>query len=145
MKRYYSHITGNCYLENGPAPIPPEAIEISDERYEEVIANPDPAKVRSHDGQGLPILIDPPVAVLTGEELAAIERAWRDGEVSSTEWLVTRHRDEQDMQLTTTLHAEQFAELLEYRQGLRDWPQSEHFPAIEYRPVAPPWLAEQSQ
>lgn len=145
MKRYYSHITGNCYLENGPAPIPPEAIEISDERYEEVIANPDPAKVRSHDGQGLPILIDPPVAVLTAEELAAIERAWRDGEVSSTEWLVTRHRDEQDMQVVTTLTAEQFAELLVYRQALRDLPQSKAFPDTAQRPVAPPWIAEQTQ
>lgn len=145
MKRYYSHITGNCYLENGPAPIPVEAVEISDERYEEVIGNPDPTKVRSHDAEGLPILIDSPEAELTADALAVNERAWRDAEVSSTEWLVARHRDEQDMQLTTTLTAEQFAELLVYRQALRDWPQSESFPDTAQRPVAPPWIAEQTQ
>lgn len=75
-------------------------------------------------------------------ELAEVERMWRDAEMQSNEWLVARHRDEQDMQLTTTLQAEQFAELLQYRQALRDWPQSELFPAIEHRPEPPAWLAD---
>lgn len=73
------------------------------------------------------------------------EREWRDGALTATEWLVTRHRDEQDMQLATTLTADQFAELLVYRQALRDWPQSEVFPDSVQRPVSPPWIAEQSQ
>lgn len=75
-----------------------------------------------------------------GEDMAALERAWRDSVINPTEWLVGRHRDEQDMELTTTLQAEQFAELLRYRQALRDWPQSELFPGIEHRPVPPAWL-----
>ena len=79
-------------------------------------------------------------ASVTVDELSAHERAWRDGQVSTTEWLVTRHRDEQDMQLATTLTAKQFAELLQYRQALRDWPQSELFPGSEHRPVPAPWL-----
>ncbi len=143
--RYYSPSTGTTYLPQIHADIPEDALEIPEEIYLGVIANPEPGKVRSHGPDGLPILIDPPVAELTAEELAANERAWRDAEVSSTEWLVTRHRDEQDMQLATTLTAEQFAELLVYRQALRDWPQSEAFPDTAQRPVAPPWIAEQSQ
>lgn len=82
---------------------------------------------------------------MTVDQVVAAERVWRDEQVDSTEWLVTRHRDEQDMQLATTLNAEQFAELLVYRQALRDWPQSEAFPDSAQRPVAPPWIAEQSQ
>ncbi|WP_353229222.1 phage tail assembly chaperone [Pseudomonas qingdaonensis] len=74
-----------------------------------------------------------------GDRIAA-EREWRDAQVSGTEWLVNRHRDEQDMQLTTTLQSGQFADLLQYRQALRDWPQSELFPVSEHRPVPPLWL-----
>lgn len=60
MKRYYSKTTGNCYLEGINTEIPEDAIEIEDDRYDSVIKNPDLAKVRSHDENGLPILIDQP-------------------------------------------------------------------------------------
>lgn len=85
-----------------------------------------------------------PPAVNDSEQADA-ERMWRNTELQSTEWLVTRHRDEQDLAQDTTLTTEQFAELLGYRLALRDWPQSEHFPDSQYRPVAPPWIAEQTQ
>ncbi len=71
MKRLYSQSTGNCYIDGLHQDIPPDAFEISDERYEEVIANPAPDKVRSHDAEGLPILIDPPPYVPTVDELCA--------------------------------------------------------------------------
>ncbi|WP_041476386.1 phage tail assembly chaperone [Pseudomonas ogarae] len=86
----------------------------------------------------------PPPDIPTSEQADA-ERVWRNTELQSTEWLVTRHRDEQDLTQDTTLTTEQFAELLGYREELRDWPQSEHFPDSQYRPVAPPWIAEQTQ
>jgi hypothetical protein len=138
-------MTGCCYISGLHTEIPGDAKEITHERFLSVIAEPEQGKVRSHDDEGLPILIDPPVIEQTPEQLASIERGWRDSEVSSTEWLVTRHRDEQDMQLDTTLAAEQFAELLAYRQALRDWPQDSRFPDSDFRPVAPPWIAEQTQ
>lgn len=78
-------------------------------------------------------------------DASPLERTWRDAEIRSTEWMVSRHRDEVDMQLATTLEAEQYAELLTYRQALRDWPQSAPFPGSAQRPVAPPWIAEQTQ
>ena len=141
--RLYSQSTGNCYIPSVHRVIPDDAVELPDEVFLSVIANPAPGKVRSHDKSGLPILIDPPPA--SDAELAAIERQWRDGKVGETEWLVARHRDEQDMQLSTTLTPEQFSELLAYRQGLRDWPQSELFPGIEHRPQPPTWLADLTQ
>ena len=132
-----------CYLIGIHTAIPGDALEISDECFNSVIGNPEPGKVRSHDAQGLPILIDPPP--LTLEQQAEQERQWRDAELAARQWLRDRHRDEQDLQRETTLTAEQFAELLAYLQALRDWPQSEFFPDIEHRPVVPGWVAEQTQ
>jgi hypothetical protein len=56
-----------------------------------------------------------------------------------------RHRDQVEINAATTLTGEQFTELLFYMQDLRDWPQSPDFPDGEHRPVAPAWIADQSQ
>lgn len=76
----------------------------------------------------------------TAEARMANERAWRDGELNRNEWLAARHRDQQDMAVTTTLTDEQFAQLLSFRQALRDWPESGAFPQEVARPQAPEWL-----
>ncbi|WP_445571406.1 phage tail assembly chaperone [Pseudomonas sp. E102] len=83
--------------------------------------------------------------VREGNSLAASERAWRDEKMHASEWLVTRHRDEQDLQQETTLTDAQFSELLIYRQSLRDWPQSPSFPDSQHRPVVLSWFASQTQ
>ncbi|WP_092346717.1 MULTISPECIES: phage tail assembly chaperone [unclassified Pseudomonas] len=85
-----------------------------------------------------------PLAVSPSEQ-DDTERVWRNIELQSTEWLATRHRDEQDIGQGTTLTAAQYSELLGYRQRLRDWPQTSTFPNAELRPIAPRWIAEQSQ
>lgn len=84
----------------------------------------------------------PVVPVVDSE---GVERAWRDAELASVMWLRERHRDQLEIGRETTLSAEQFTELLEYMQDLRDWPQSPGFPGIEQRPAAPPWIAQQAQ
>lgn len=83
--------------------------------------------------------------VAQSDSLAINERAWRDAKMHASEWLVTRHRDEQDLKKETTLTAAQFFELLGYRQVLRDWPQAATFPNTDSRPIAPPWIADQTQ
>ena len=60
MARIYSPSTGTTYVEGVHSNIPADAIELSEEIYQAVIANPAPGKIRSHDAEGLPILIDPP-------------------------------------------------------------------------------------
>lgn len=142
MKRFYSRETGCTYLESIHAVIPADAVFISEERYAAVIANPTLGKVRAHDEQGLPYLVDAPEPVL---DLEAQERAWRDGELSAVMWLRERHRDQLEISESTTLTAEQFNELLVYMQALRDWPQSPDFPDSQYRPTAPAWIAEQGE
>ncbi|MBM1199309.1 hypothetical protein GYM96_05885 [Pseudomonas fragi] len=78
-------------------------------------------------------------------DFSEIERQWRDVELESLKWLRERHRDEQDLDASTTLTPEQFTQLLTYMQQLRDWPQSPGFPALEQRPHRPDWIATPSQ
>lgn len=75
--KLYSKSTGCIYLSDvhGEA-IPADAVQIPEDRYNEVIANPAPGKIRSHDSDGLPILIDAPPFVPSGVELCkAIDSA----------------------------------------------------------------------
>ncbi len=97
--------------------------------------------------QGMRLVFDAdgqPVAVKrlapTAAELAESERLWRDRELSKTEWLVARHRDEIDMAIVPTIPIERFVDLLDYRQLLRDWPLSDGFPKASKRPPVPDWL-----
>ncbi|WLH91542.1 phage tail assembly chaperone [Pseudomonas sp. FP453] len=141
--RFYSPSTGCTYLpaihgEN----IPSDAVEISDEVFLQVIANPERGKIRAHDDNGQPYLISAPVIEI---DLAVVERLWRDAEIESAKWLRERHRDELEIGVNTTLTTEQFSELLLYVQSLRDWPQSPNFPNNQQRPVAPAWIANQTE
>lgn len=77
--------------------------------------------------------------------LIAAERAWRDSEIESVKWLRERHRDQQEIGVDPSLSSVQFRELLVYIQALRDWPQTAQFPALDSRPTAPGWIADQSQ
>lgn len=64
----------------------------------------------------------------------AAERIWRDLQLAATDYLTMP-----DYPLTETARAE----LIAYRQALRDWPQSEDFPDQSNRPQPPAWLANQ--
>lgn len=79
----------------------------------------------------------------TLDELKARERSIRDRALLLTDPMIARHRDELEAERPTTLTVEQYKQLQGYRQDLRDWPESEHFPAVEYRPEQPAWLADQ--
>lgn len=142
MKRFYSKSTGCTYLVGINPIMPPDAVEITAELYDAVIANPNLGKIRAHDEKGLPYLVDAPVPVT---DPAAQEREWRDAALASVMWLRERHRDQVEISEQTTLTAEQFAALLVYMQALRDWPQSPDFPDSDHRPVAPAWIADQTE
>jgi hypothetical protein len=141
MKRFYSPSTQTTYLYGFHASIPEDAVEISEMLYQSVIGNPAIGKIRAHDEHGLPYLVDAPLPVA---DFAVRERVWRDTELSSVKWLRERHRDQLEIEATTSIDREQFTELLVYMQSLRDWPQSSDFPQTEHRPVAPSWIAQQT-
>lgn len=123
------------------ASIPEDAVEISDERHRELLAGQAAGQIIVWGGGGSPILVD---SLPTSDaEQAAVERAWRDQRLTETDGVVTRHRDEVEEGVTTTLTAGQYAELQEYRRALRNWPEAGEFPLIEHRPSGPSWLTDQ--
>ncbi len=120
--------------------IPPGAKEITEEQHAELVAAQSNGKLIVPDPDGYPLAIDPPPP--TADEMAATERVWRDQCLSETDGVVTRHRDELEEGLETTLTPAQYTELQAYRRALRNWPEAGEFPLIEHRPTAPPWLTE---
>ncbi|MDD0985331.1 phage tail assembly chaperone [Pseudomonas shahriarae] len=118
-------------------------VEITRDKHAQLLEQCATGKVLKPGKKGEPVALDPVPTSL--EEHQRRERVWRTGELSRYEWVATRHRDEQDMGATTTLTSQQFNDLLQYRQALRDWPSAEVFPETEKRPSPPTWLAEQVQ
>lgn len=138
MMRFYSKTTQTSYLQGVHSKMPVDAVEIPEALYLSVIGNPPPGKVRAHDAQGLPYLVDAPEVV---PDPAAQEREWRDAELASVMWLRERHRDQLEIEAPKSIDVEQFKELLVYMQALRDWPQSHDFPGSQHRPIPPAWVA----
>lgn len=68
------------------------------------------------------------------EAMLGIERAWRNGAIASTDYLVMPDYP---------ISAEQRSELYAYRQALRDWPSLDQFPDQQARPQPPAWISEQ--
>jgi hypothetical protein len=95
MMRYYSPATGNCYLAGVHESIPSDAVEIDDDRFEQVIANPEPGKIRSHDAAGLPFLIDPaPPPPASREQVEARRlRAYADPLTGSDRYFAEAQRE----------------------------------------------------
>lgn len=62
------------------------------------------------------------------EQRAIRVRQERDKRLDDTQWLISRHQEQISNGIKTTLTEEQFNELLEYRQALRDLPTLDGFP-----------------
>ncbi|UWF50528.1 phage tail assembly chaperone [Pseudomonas sp. N3-W] len=118
--------------------MPDDVIEISAEHHAELLAGQAEGQVIDWGDDGCPMLVDSPAPSLA--EIAAIERAWRDGQLAATDGIVTRHRDELEEGSPTTLTLTQYTGLQTYRRVLRNWPEAGEFPLVEHRPSAPEWL-----
>ncbi|MGX1176264.1 phage tail assembly chaperone [Pseudomonas sp. R151218B TE3479] len=119
--------------------MPEDAVELPEGLHAELLAGQSEGKVIAWGDDGFPLLVDPPPP--SDEELAAIERVWRDQRLSETDGVVTRHRDEQEEGQEPTLNPAQYAELQAYRRALRNWPEAGEFPLTDHRPPTPLWLA----
>lgn len=71
------------------------------------------------------------------EVIAAQAREQRDERLAATQWLVDRHRDEQDAGVPRTLDASTFKALVVYRQGLWAVTAQPGFPEHIEWPVSP--------
>lgn len=121
---------------------PDDALEVTDEEWQEFGQQPPPPGMRrGSDDKGRPAWVQP---VVTPEEASEQERMWRNRQLSLTDPLITRHRDQAEVGRVTTLSPEQYRQLQDYRMELRDWPDSAMFPDIAFRPSDPVWLVNQS-
>ncbi|WP_323115106.1 tail fiber assembly protein [Pseudomonas guariconensis] len=125
---FYSPTTGGFYIEGFNFDVPNDAVEISPEKYEELKHGLALGLVVLIGDDGVPVAAPPS---LTIEGVAIMERAWRDEVISRTDYLAMP-----DYPLTEDARAQ----LLDYRQQLRDWPSMGAFPSQESRPEPPPWL-----
>lgn len=123
--------------------MPGDVVEISSEFHAELLTAESEGKVIDWGDDGYPISIDPPLP--SDKVVAAVERAWRDQQLSETDGVVARHRDEQEVGMATTLTPTQYTELQAYRRALRNWPEAGEFPLADHRPIAPLWLTGQLQ
>ena len=111
MLIFYAPSTGGFYnsvdhFKN----LPEDAIEISEEVYRELFAAPFLNKCIESDGRGRPVLSDLPVDRTTLQ--GASEKKWRDAQLSITDRLVIRDRDEMDDGGATTLDQTQYLSLI---------------------------------
>lgn len=125
MKRLYSKSTGCTYLAGFNTEIPADAVDISEEIYQQVIARPLPGKVRGHDAAGLPILIDPPApAPLTRAQIEAQRlRAYADPLNGSDRYFAEAQRESllgnaEAAEVAKALGMARFAEI----QAANPWP-----------------------
>lgn len=147
MKRYYivfnehgalhTRLPINATVHD---PLPTGTVSVDGDLWLRTINEVDGAWMLSSDGK----ITKEPLPELK-PDFSEVERQWRDVELESLNWLRERHRDEQDLAVSTTLTPEQFAQLLTYMQQLRDWPQSPDFPDHEQRPHRPDWIATPTQ
>jgi hypothetical protein len=100
----------------------------------------EPLMVAADPETGFPVLVEPPP--LSMAQLNDLERDWRNVQLSLTDGVVTRHRDEIEEGTSTTLSADQYTDLQSYRRLLRAWPEAADFPYASNRPPAPIWLVE---
>jgi hypothetical protein len=138
---YCSKETGLFHDSDLGDDLPSDAIEISRELHAELL-NGQSQFLRISFDTYPPALIERPP--LQAEQLAELERVWRNAQLLKTDGVVARQRDELEAGGATTFTAERYAELQAYRQELRTWPQGALFPTLEHRPVAPDWLTDQT-
>ncbi|EJN18667.1 tail fiber assembly protein [Pseudomonas sp. GM80] len=118
--------------------MPTDVVEISAGYHVELLAGQSAGKVIEWGDDGYPVLVEPQQP--GPDELAAVARDWRDRQLTLTDPLVSRHRDEIEEGGPTSITAEQYAELQAYRRQLRDWPEGGQFPLDDHRPIAPLWM-----
>ncbi|KVN33284.1 phage tail protein [Burkholderia pyrrocinia] len=123
-----------------PAPHGVPVVDISNERWIDLINAQSIGKRLVVNSAGEPVALDPPPP--TRAEVASAKRAVRDSALGETDWLVARHQDEKLLGNGTTLTADQFVMLLGYRQALRECSGMPNWPDVTL-PSPPPFVHEQ--
>ncbi|KVQ18636.1 phage tail assembly chaperone [Burkholderia cepacia] len=117
-----------------PDAIPSAAVKISDADHDALLEGQSQGRCMALCEQGQPALVEHrPRSV---EEILNDARNKRKRLLEESDRIVTRHRDQVDEGIATTLTDEQYRDFLRYRRELRDLPEQAGFPNIEW-PAAP--------
>ena len=127
MTIYYSESTKGFYLSeiNGNN-LPQDCVEISKDKYKELLKGQSENKQIISDSAGNPTLVDHKT-----EHTSTYERCWRDSELVRADIEIYKVQDSDPEAVGTV------AGWREYRKALRAWPEHRDFPNKEKRPVAP--------
>jgi hypothetical protein len=82
MTMHYASSTGGFYTPDINPIIPDDAVEITDEYYQELLAGQSDGKCITADAKGYPVLTDPVISPPTAEENKATASAL----LSATDW-----------------------------------------------------------
>lgn len=125
-------------LNTWPHDLPDFPALLSAEDHARILAELSTGRVLAADETGRPVTLEPPPP--SAEAQAAEARRRRDAEIAAVRWLVERHRDEQALQIATTLRPEDYRLVQEHVQALRDVPEQDGFPLVIEWPVLDPAL-----
>ncbi|WP_341018552.1 phage tail assembly chaperone [Brevundimonas diminuta] len=125
-------------LNTWPHDLPDFPALLSAEDHARILAELSTGRVLAADETGRPVTLEPPPP--SAEAQAAEARRRRDAEIAAVRWLVERHRDEQALQIATTLTPEDYRLVQEHVQALRDVPEQDGFPLVIEWPVLDPAL-----
>ncbi|MFP3506648.1 phage tail assembly chaperone [Burkholderia sp. SIMBA_062] len=110
--------------------IPVSAIKISDSDHARLLDGQSHGRCMALCVRGRPAFVDHPPQPF--EERIEIATNKRNRLLEQTDGLVTRHRDQVEEGVETTLTEAQYRALLAYRRELRDLTGKEGFPEIEW-------------
>lgn len=123
-----------------PHDLPEIPVPVSSEDHAHILDELSTGRILAADEAGQPITVEPPPP--SAEALANQARRRRDAEIAQVRWLIERHRDEQALQIATTLTPPDYRLVQEHVQALRDVPEQDGFPhAIEWPILNPALLA----
>ena len=107
--------------------MPADVVEITAEEHAALLDGQSNGKLIDFDEAGRPFLTDPPPP--TDEQIADIERVWRNGELARADIELNKVQDGVGHGTVTAWR--------EYRCALRDWPENPSFPNVDQLPTAP--------
>jgi len=136
MNYMYSKTTNQFYIPGVHGDIPPDATVCSADVVRRVLSEIRHGFALSPAANGDPAVVEFAASL---DELMEAARLRRDAVISSTMWIVERHRDQLELGIETSISTEKYTELLTYHQALRDWPARLGWPDIDM-PQSPEWL-----
>lgn len=127
-------------LDLWPHDLPDDIVAVTAADHARILEELSTGRILAADADGAPVTVEPPPP--SAEALATLARRRRDAEIAQVRWLIERHRDEQALQIATTLTPEDYRLVQEHVQALRDVPEQDSFPnMIDWPVLAPELLA----